>query len=77
MKSADDFDVMLDEQLKRLRTDHIDFYLMHALDKDRFDNIVMKYGILDKLAAAKKAGKIKHIGFSFHDDLATFKRILD
>ncbi len=77
VKSADDFDTMLDEQLKRLRTDHIDFYLMHALDKDRFDNIVMKYGILDKLAAAKKAGKINHIGFSFHDDLATFKRILD
>ncbi len=77
VKSSGDFDRMLDEQLKRLRTDYIDFYLMHALDKNRFDNIVMKYGILDKLAEAKAKGKIKHIGFSFHDDCETFKRILD
>ena len=77
ISSEDDFDTMLDEQLKRLQTDYIDFYLMHALDKDRFDNIVMKYNIMDKLKEAKDKGKIKHIGFSFHDDCETFKRIID
>ena len=77
IKSSDDFDRMLDEQLKRLQTDYIDFYLMHALDKDRFDNIVVKHNIMEKLEAAKAAGKIKHIGFSFHDDCETFKRIID
>ncbi len=77
LKSSEDFDRLLDEQLERLQTDHIDFYLMHALDKNRFDNIVMKYGIIDKLNEAKAAGKIRHIGFSFHDDCETFKRIID
>ncbi|MCC8160286.1 MAG: aldo/keto reductase [Oscillospiraceae bacterium] len=77
VKSEDDFDRMLDEQLKRLQTDHIDFYLMHALSKDRFTNIVEKFNLIDKLNKAKADGKIRHIGFSFHDDLETFKKIID
>lgn len=77
VKSESDFDEMLDEQLRRLNTDYIDFYLIHALDKDRFNNIVLKFNLIDKLNAAKSAGKIRHIGFSFHDDLETFKRIVD
>lgn len=77
VKSEEDFDTYLDTALSRLNTDHIDFYLMHALDKDRFDNVVLKYNLIEKLNAAKAAGKIRHIGFSFHDDLETFKRIVD
>jgi hypothetical protein len=77
VKSEDDFDRILNEQLERLQTDHIDFYLMHALDKDRFANIVEKFNLIDKLNRAKEAGKIRHIGFSFHDDLDTFKKIID
>ena len=77
VKSEEDVTRMLDEQLERLRTDHIDFYLCHALDKDRFDNIIMKYNVLPQLEKAKAEGKIRHIGFSFHDDCDTFKRILN
>ncbi len=77
VKCEDDFDRILDDQLKKLDTDYIDFYLMHALDKDRFDNIVLKFNLIDKLNKAKAEGKIHHIGFSFHDDLDTFKRIID
>ncbi len=77
VKCEEDFDRMLNEQLERLQTDYIDFYLMHALDKDRFDNIVVKFNLIDKLNKAKADGKIRHIGFSFHDDLETFKRIID
>ena len=77
VQSEGDFDRFLDEQLKRLGTDHIDFYLMHALDKDRFSNIVEKFKLIDKLNKAKADGKIRHIGFSFHDDLNTFKKIVD
>ncbi len=77
VKSEEDFDRFLDEQLERLQTDRIDFYLMHALDKDRFNNIVLKFNIIDKLNKAKADGKIKHIGFSFHDDAETFKNIID
>ncbi len=76
IKTEEDFDRILDEQLARLKTDYIDFYLMHALDKDRIE-IVKKFGIIDKLNKAKADGKIRHIGFSFHDDLDTFKKIID
>ena len=67
---------MLNEQLERLQTDYIDFYLMHALDKDRFKNVVEKFNLIDKLNKAKADGKIRHIGFSFHDDVETLKRLL-
>lgn len=77
VKCSEDFDRFLNEQLQRLQTDHIDFYLMHALDKDRFKNIVQKFNLIDKLNKAKADGKIRHIGFSFHDDLETFKKIVD
>ena len=77
VKSEDDVMRLLNEQLERYRTDHIDYYLCHALDKDRFDNIIMKYNVLQTLERAKAEGKIRHIGFSFHDDLDTFKRIID
>lgn len=76
IKKEDDFDRMLNEQLERFNTDHIDFYLMHALDKDRI-KIVEKFNVIDKLNKAKADGRIRHIGFSFHDDLETFKKIVD
>lgn len=75
--SEEDFDTCLNEQLRRLKTDHIDFYLLHALDRNRFNNIVLKYDLLDKLNKAKAQGRIRHIGFSFHDDLDAFKMIVD
>ena len=77
VKCEEDFDRLLNEQLERLQTDYIDFYLMHALDKDRFKNVVEKFNLIDKLNKAKADGKIRHIGFSFHDDVETFKKIID
>ena len=72
-----DFDRILEEQLEKLQVDQIDFYLQHCLDKEYWKDVVHKFGILEKLQAAKAAGKIRHIGFSFHDDLETFKKIVD
>ena len=77
VKCEEDFDRLLNEQLERLQTDYIDFYLMHALDKDRFKNVVEKFNLIDKLNKAKADGKIRHIGFSFHDDVETLKKIID
>ena len=71
-----DFEKYLDEQLENLKTDHIDFYLLHALSKDRFDKVV-ELKIFDFLEEAKRKGKIKYAGFSFHDELQVFKEIID
>lgn len=77
INKAEDFNRYLDEQLTRLKTDCIDFYLLHALSRDKWENIVKKLDILNYAEKAKKAGKIKHLGFSFHDNLDAFIEILD
>ena len=71
-----DFDKYLDEQLEKLQTDHLDIYLMHALGKDRWDNL-KKINVFEAIERAKASGKIKHVGFSFHDNLDQFKVIVD
>ena len=76
VKTSEDCDRYLNEQLKKLDTEYIDLYLMHAMDKKRFMQ-AKDLGIWDFLCKAKENGKIKNIGFSFHDDLNTFKEILD
>jgi predicted aldo/keto reductase-like oxidoreductase len=76
VNTAQDMDRYLDEQLKKLDIDHIDFYLFHALDKDRWAKLEQ----LEALSWAEKAiqkGKIGQIGFSFHDDRETFQKIID
>ena len=72
----DDFDKYLDIQLRKLQTDHIDMYLMHALNKKRWESI-RDAGVFDFLDAAKKDGRIRYAGFSFHDELGVFKPIVD
>ena len=76
-KSGDDFDTILDKQLERLQTDHIDFYLLHAMNAIAFEKKVQRYGVLERLEAARAAGKIKYVGFSSHDKLDVFKNICD
>ena len=76
VKSRADMDYFLDEQLKRLQTDHIDFYLVHALNKDLWNN-VKKHGIFDFLEEALRDGRIKYAGFSYHDKGENFSRIID
>jgi len=76
IKQAADWDRILDEQLKRLQTDHIDFYLLHALGATRWQT-VLETGGLEFLTRARADGRIGHIGFSFHDVLPVFKTIVD
>ncbi|MGA2091518.1 MAG: aldo/keto reductase [Endomicrobiales bacterium] len=73
----DDFDKFLNEQLKKLQTDHIDFYLMHGLDDEKWKNVVLKCDLLKKAEGAIKDGRINHLGFSFHDKHESFNQIVD
>lgn len=70
-----DMDRLLNEQLKKLNTDHIDIYLLHAMNSGAFEKLRgMDYAsFLDR---AKADGRIRFAGFSFHDDAETFLRIL-
>ena len=76
LDSYEDFEKYLEEQLEKLETDCIDFYLLHALNKERWENY-KKLDVFKFLEEAKEAGKIKYIGFSFHDELDIFKEIID
>lgn len=71
-----DFVRILDEQLEKLQTGTIDFYLLHALNRQTWDKI-KKLDVLGFLDQAKKAGKIRYAGFSFHDQLPLFREIVD
>lgn len=76
MKKPEEFEQILNKQLEKLETDHIDFYLMHSLSKNTWENVVLGFGLLEKALKAKAQGKIRHIGFSFHDELPVFKQII-
>lgn len=76
IEKREDMDHYLDAQLKRLQTDHIDYYLVHALDGELWDSVAAK-GVRDFLDAAKADGRIRNAGFSFHGWLPDFKRIVD
>jgi hypothetical protein len=76
IETTRDFDRYLNEQLQRLRTDHIDCYLLHALKADWWYKLV-ELGVLDFLDRAIADGRIGCAGFSFHDDLPLFKTIVD
>ena len=70
-----DMNRLLDEQLKKLDVPYLDFYLLHAMSKDRLE-MIQTLHYKDFLNQAIKDGRIKHAGFSFHDDYDTFVKIL-
>lgn len=77
IKKPNDFDRFLDQQLHRLQTDHIEFYLFHGLNGREWNDVVRKRGLLKRAKAAIRDGRIGGIGFSFHDDYAAFTKIVD
>ena len=74
--SRADMDRFLDQQLERLQTDQIDFYLVHGVSGEMWKKM-SQLGITGFLDAALADGRIKHAGFSFHDDAPAFKPIVD
>jgi predicted aldo/keto reductase-like oxidoreductase len=76
IEKREDMDYYLNAQLEKLNTDHIDYYLIHALVGDLWDN-VEKLGVADFLDKAKADGRITNAGFSFHGASEDFNRIVD
>lgn len=72
----EDYETHFNTQLKRLKSDYIDFYLTHSLTEKSFKKMVEldAFKFLDEL---KSKSKIKYAGFSFHDELPIFKEILN
>jgi len=62
--------------LERLQTDHIDFYLLHGMRETTWSK-VKEFDVLNWAEGKLEEGKIKHLGFSFHDSLQLFKEVVD
>ncbi len=77
IKTREKMDEILENQLKRLKTDYIDYYLIHNLIKfEEWENL-KNLGILDFINSEKKKGRLINFGFSFHGNLHEFKKIID
>jgi len=71
-----DLDRIFHGQMAKLQVDCIDVYLLHCLHKGLMDS-VNKFGMIDWIVEKQKQGKIRYLGFSFHDDLPVFREIID
>lgn len=76
VRKYDDMEKILDEQLNRLQTDFIDYYLIHAVDLKTINRLI-KRDLFKFIYKAKDEGKIKHIGFSYHGPKEEFEIIVD
>jgi predicted aldo/keto reductase-like oxidoreductase len=76
-KGPEDFDRFFNKELERLRTDYIDYYLMHMITSSAQWQNFRAWGIEQWITDKKRAGKIKQIGFSFHGSRGEFLAILD
>jgi len=77
VKKYEDMDKIFNTQLKRLKTDYIDYYLVHMLTDTTIWNRLVNVGILKWAEEKKKAGQILNFGFSYHGGKDEFKKLID
>ncbi len=77
VKETADFEKFLNRSLSKLDMDYVDFYHFWGINKDAFDNTIVKLGLIDEALRLKAEGKIRHISFSFHDESKNIKHIID
>ena len=77
VRSKGDFERYFSEELRRLRTDHVDFYLMHMLTDVESWHKLEAAGVREWLDAKRAAGQIGQVGFSFHGNTEMFKKLLE
>lgn len=73
--ALEDVDRIFATQLQKLQTDHIDFYLMHAMGGAKWKEM-LSLGVVERLEQMQKEGKIRYLGFSFHDSYDAFEEII-
>ena len=77
IKTKEGLDKLFNEELRRLQTDHIDYYLMHLLnDVDTWKRLE-DLGIKEWIEEKKKSGAIRQVGFSYHGNTEKFLELLD
>ena len=76
VKEEKDFGTFLDEQMKRLGTDYLDVYLLHELNRQLWSKM-RQLRVFEFLNRIQADGRVRHVGFSFHDDVKIFKEIVD
>lgn len=74
VKTVEDAERIFLSQLERLQTDYIDFYLLRAMNKNSWEQMVQA-GVVEFCEKLKEQGKIKYLGFSFHDSYEVFETI--
>ncbi len=75
--SKNDFDRIFNIELKRLKTDYIDYYLIHYLSDFSAWHRLCRLGIESWIEEKKKSGQIRNIGFSYHGGTSDFKKLID
>ncbi len=77
LKKPEDLDRYFSEELRRLKTDHVDYYLMHMLTDTKTWQRLEGLGIVQWLAGKKASGQIRQVGFSYHGNSDMFCKLLD
>ena len=75
VESKEDVEKYFNEQLKKLQVEYFDFYLLHALNAERWER-AKKYEMIEFCEEMKRQGKIKYLGFSFHDKYDVYEKII-
>ena len=76
IQKTEDFESIFQEQLGKIQTDYLDVYLVHSLNSIHWEKM-KRFGVLEFLDKLKADGRIRAAGFSFHDEIKVFKRIVD
>lgn len=76
-ENTSDYRRLLEQSLRRLDTDYIDFYHFHGINKIQWENQILKEGYIEEALKAKSEGLIRHISFSFHDEPEVMRQIID
>lgn len=75
INSVEEAQAVFEEQLERLQVKYVDYYLFHAVSRDKWEKL-LNLGIIAWAEQLKCQGKIRHLGFSFHDDYDVFREVI-